>query len=219
MKQLLRRMVQWRVGLGWYLLVIIGYPLVFLGGLLVVLGPDPLTDPEPELAAVLHRLSAPHPVRHASIPALGEEPGWRGFALPRLQGLYGPLVGSLVLGTLHALWHLPVYFIPGAIADGGFDPNVFVANSLAIIASTFDLELVVQQRGAAASSSPCSSTPPVTPPRGSSPSSSTTDSERSVLHLQVMAVVALLVIVFTRGRLGYKAETAALIADAQPVPA
>jgi membrane protease YdiL (CAAX protease family) len=34
------------------------------------------------------------------------------LALPRLQRLYGPLVGSLVLGILWALWHLPLFLIP-----------------------------------------------------------------------------------------------------------
>jgi CAAX protease family protein len=44
--------------------------------------------------------------------ALGEEPGWRGFALPRLQTMHGPLLGSLILGPLWALWHLPLFWTP-----------------------------------------------------------------------------------------------------------
>jgi len=40
--------------------------------------------------------------------ALGEEPGWRGFLLPRLQQRFAPLTADLVLGAIWALWHLPL---------------------------------------------------------------------------------------------------------------
>ncbi|HJQ80149.1 MAG TPA: CPBP family intramembrane glutamic endopeptidase [Lacipirellulaceae bacterium] len=43
--------------------------------------------------------------------ALGEEPGWRGFALPRMQARYGPLAASVCLGLLHAVWHLPLWWL------------------------------------------------------------------------------------------------------------
>jgi membrane protease YdiL (CAAX protease family) len=41
---------------------------------------------------------------------LSEEPGWRGFALPRLQEKFNPLVSSLILGVLWAVWHAPGRF-------------------------------------------------------------------------------------------------------------
>ena len=44
---------------------------------------------------------------------LPEEPGWRGFALPRLQSRFHPIVASVILGTLWAAWHLPFFLYPG----------------------------------------------------------------------------------------------------------
>jgi len=43
----------------------------------------------------------------------GEEPGWRGFALAKLQSRYSALVASLILGVLWGVWHLPFFFIKG----------------------------------------------------------------------------------------------------------
>jgi membrane protease YdiL (CAAX protease family) len=40
---------------------------------------------------------------------LGEEPGWRGFALPQLQAKHTPLIASLILAPVWALWHLPLF--------------------------------------------------------------------------------------------------------------
>jgi membrane protease YdiL (CAAX protease family) len=44
---------------------------------------------------------------------LGEEPGWRGYALPRLEAAFGPVRASLLLGLLWTGWHLPLFFYPG----------------------------------------------------------------------------------------------------------
>jgi uncharacterized protein len=44
---------------------------------------------------------------------LGEEPGWRGYALPRLEAAFGPVRSSLLLGLLWTGWHLPLFLYPG----------------------------------------------------------------------------------------------------------
>jgi len=38
-----------------------------------------------------------------------EEPGWRGFALPRLQLKFSPLIASMILGLIWGFWHTPIY--------------------------------------------------------------------------------------------------------------
>jgi uncharacterized protein len=53
-----------------------------------------------------------------SAVALGEEPGWRGFALPRLAQVWGPVTGSLILGLAWSLWHLPLFMVAGTAQYG-----------------------------------------------------------------------------------------------------
>lgn len=41
---------------------------------------------------------------------VGEELGWRGFVLPKLQKKVNPLISSIILGTIWASWHIPMFY-------------------------------------------------------------------------------------------------------------
>jgi len=101
------RVTHWRGGIGWYALAIL-LPVAINGGaavLAVLLG-----APFPTAAALARwpELLITFPLYLIVFGPLGEEPGWRGFAMPRLEAGRSALTASLVLGILVAAWHLPL---------------------------------------------------------------------------------------------------------------
>ncbi|WP_165423449.1 CPBP family intramembrane glutamic endopeptidase [Ktedonosporobacter rubrisoli] len=124
MRAFFRPWLTWRVGLRWYLVVLFEPALAIL---LAMAGAFLLNGTTFNLAhpAVVRQLDLPLGINPwlLIIPVfivggliggpLGEEPGWRGFALARLQNRFGPLTASLLLGLLWSMWHLPFFFIKG----------------------------------------------------------------------------------------------------------
>jgi uncharacterized protein len=108
-RRLLHRYVLWRVGLQWYLVVLIGPPVIILLVTIVLPGALASFQTLAPLDSLLLLVSFPLVLIFGG--PLFEEGGWRGFALPRLQRLHGPFVGSLILGILWACWHLPLFWI------------------------------------------------------------------------------------------------------------
>jgi membrane protease YdiL (CAAX protease family) len=105
-RRLLGQLLIWRVGWRWYLLLL-GPTVLVIGSITLVAA----LRGGPTAALGMPLLSAIGFVAFMIFPgsALGEEVGWRGFALPRLQSNRTALSASLVLGFLHALWHLPLW--------------------------------------------------------------------------------------------------------------
>ena len=112
-RALLRRLGEWRVSPWWYG-VVFGLPLaegVLALGVATLLGKTipPSVDRLEQLRAVGPALWV------AYVFAACEEVGWRGFALPRLLASHPPLVASLILGAVHAVWHWPLVLLPGQL--------------------------------------------------------------------------------------------------------
>lgn len=63
-----------------------------------------------------------------------EEPGWRGYLLPLLEAEHTPLVAALVVGVIWAVWHLPLFVIPGTTqADLSFPLYVPMVLALSVV--------------------------------------------------------------------------------------
>ena len=108
-----RRVIRWRVNWIWYAAAI-GLPLLVHA---VAIGLNMAAGaPAPSFAQfvpwytvlLLFGLRMVNPTDGP----LGEEPGWRGFAQPRLQSRWSPLVSTALLGLLITGWHLPLVFMP-----------------------------------------------------------------------------------------------------------
>src|SRR5215210_6631770 len=115
---LLTQWVRWRVAPRWYVIAL-GIPaLIVVASALLFLA---LGGPVPPALPGSIWLAVPLMLIAFVVGGLVEETGWRGYALPRLQPRVGALWASIILGVIHACWHLPLFFIAGA----GFDTIAF----------------------------------------------------------------------------------------------
>jgi membrane protease YdiL (CAAX protease family) len=108
-KKLWARYRMWRVGFQWWLVVLLTMPVVTAAALgIYALQGNPLGQFEPGRLPLLLAGS----LFALIMGPLGEEGGWRGFALSRMQDKYGAFWSSLVLGILHWAWHAPLFWFP-----------------------------------------------------------------------------------------------------------
>ena len=111
LKKLLQKLLIWRVPLGWYLfsfLVTVVIVLLSIWMHVWLGGPKPEFNDLSQIYLVI-----PAFLYVLVFSVLGEEIGWRGYALPRLLKNENALVSSLILGLIWGLWHLPLFWMAG----------------------------------------------------------------------------------------------------------
>ena len=123
-RDLLARMVRWRMPVRWWAAAL--SPAAYLGVALVVASAAGKLPRGSDFGRY-SGLSAIGVVPVCVIVilfALGEETGWRGFALPILQRRHGALAASLLITPIWAVWHLPYFFT--VTTYRGFPPVGYV---------------------------------------------------------------------------------------------
>lgn len=144
-RRLLAAVVRWNVGLRAWLNGV-GTPFALLAGAVFVnrlvsgAWPDPAALAAGELATLAGVVS--FVLVSGAAQGFGEEPGWRGYMLPRLRERHGAFAATLLLWPVWCLWHLPAF-----LGRPDFGPVQFVAFAFGILAASFWLTWLMERTG------------------------------------------------------------------------
>lgn len=123
---LLKRFLIWRVGWKWYLAALLLFPAIQTSTFLLRAA---FTQTRLDFSNVFaYKMFGPDANLLVYIVPLfvinaiinGEEIGWRGYILPRLQTKYSALVSSVIVGVIWGLWHYPYFLAPGNMSPFGW---------------------------------------------------------------------------------------------------
>ena len=215
-RDLLRRLLRWRVGIHWYLIALFGLPATMLLAAIPFLGVVPL-EALAQKWGLLFTVFLPGVILPFLHTNLWEELGWVGFLQSTLQDRRGPLLASVMVAPVFALFHMPAYFVAGWIVDEHTPlsqlPTVLVEYGavVAVFAIFFrvlaiwlynvtgrSVLLVGLFHSAFNMVSGQELMPELVP-----------SLDAGLLAVAVVAVLAVVIAALTRGRLGYESERAA----------
>ena len=222
-RELRSRYFTWRTGPQWYLFALFVAPLLLLVGAAVVQGPSTVGAFAANLPQFLPNYVV-QVVLIAVLISLWEETGWMAFLTARWQKRFGPVIASLMVAPLFGLGHFPLLFLAGGLTDSGrltaseFPEYIFYLLVLFAVPVRFILTWVFNSTGGSlplvavlhASFDVAASGAILT---GFYPGL-----DGRLLYFG-LAIVAIGVLVMTRGRLGYRGPVAGTIPAANPAPA
>lgn len=124
---LLKKFIPIRASVFWYFLVLFLFPLAGILINLISSTPIRITElPKKEVISLILAILVSGPI--------GEELGWRGYALPRILEKRSAIVSAILLGLPWGIWHLPSFFISGLPQVGAQIPAfILAAVSLSVL--------------------------------------------------------------------------------------
>jgi CAAX protease family protein len=144
-RELLGRLLMWRAKLRWYIFAVGFFAAVKVTVALIYRianGRWPTFGDQAWYAIVAAIL-----VAWIFGGPLGEEIGWRGYALPRLTQRFGASLASVLLGLVWACWHLPLFFLSGLDKYGDQYGQSFPAYLLQVTALSVAIAWLVGNTG------------------------------------------------------------------------
>lgn len=189
-----RSLLVWRVGLGYYAVALLLPVAIYTVVNLVLLAVGQTLDFTLLAAAAPGYLGTFLMV--ATVGGGLEEPGWRGFALPKLQERRSPLAATLLVGLAWGIWHIPLY------GPAGFVVPLILAFFYTWLYNRTGSILVCLLLHASFTPAQDFLTIAVEPARSDSGTAPLADTADLVI-LGVYVAAALALTLATRGRLGY----------------
>jgi hypothetical protein len=138
LRELLGRFLIWRVGLQWWAFALLFAIIPSVAALYLF---NLLGGPPVDWSGLLPLYTVVPMFLMLTVAAgIGEEFGWRGFLLPRLQTRHNALISSLIVGVIWAIWHIPLFFIKGTSQyeqqlEGGLLPAILGYSVFVIVSS------------------------------------------------------------------------------------
>jgi membrane protease YdiL (CAAX protease family) len=211
-RDLLSRLLRWRVGIRWYLIAIFGLFVAMLLAAVPFLGAAPL-EALAQKWGLLFTVFLPGVIVPFLHTNLWEELGWAGFLQSTLQERRGPLLASVIVAPFFALFHLPALFVSGWIMDDGYSiaqfPNALVQVGFLMVFAVFVRVLIMWLYNGSGRSilivGLSHAALNVITGQKMMPEL-VLGIDANLLAAAVVAVLGVLVVVFTKGHLGYKPE-------------
>jgi|YNPMSStandDraft_1061717.scaffolds.fasta_scaffold19942_5 hypothetical protein len=133
LREFLSRLFRWRVSVRWYIIALLITPVFALVTLLALSSTSPLYVPgifasKDKVTLLVSALLA------GLAGGLLEEPGWTGFAIPKLRMRYSVFATGLIVGLLWGAWHFIVAFWGSGTPSGEFSLMLFLPQLLFYVA-------------------------------------------------------------------------------------
>jgi len=115
-REILRRLLIWRVGAGWYGVAVLPAPLLAAAVLFALSLSSPIFTASDKATVLLSGIAA-------GLTTILEELGWTGFAVPRLRRNHDVVTTGLIVGVMWGAWH----FLQGLFISGTYSGSLPLA--------------------------------------------------------------------------------------------